>query len=172
VNKLARREYDYIKGNTALAPERKRKVQKPDKKYKQIQRRKKIQSKNTFLRNQRKNDRKYILTVAVVIFSLGVVTISGDSKVYNMQKKVTELNSQIKQIEQGNNDLQGKVWTFSSLNNIEKNAGKKLSMVAPKKDDTVKIDFSNNYFKDIKSTASENTTKETGVFSKLTDLIK
>ena len=38
---MARREYDYIKGSTALAPERKRRVQKPDKKYKQIQRRKK-----------------------------------------------------------------------------------------------------------------------------------
>ena len=88
---MARREYDYIKGNTALAPERKSKVRKPDKKYKQIQRRKKIQTRNTLLRNRRKNDRKYILTVAVVILSLGFMTISGDSKVYNMQKQSTDV---------------------------------------------------------------------------------
>ena len=68
---MAGREYDYIKGSTVSAPERKSEVRKPDKKYKQIQRRKNIKNRNTLLRNRRKNDRKYILTMAVVIFSFG-----------------------------------------------------------------------------------------------------
>jgi len=169
---MARREYDYIKGSTALAPERKRKVQKPDKKYKQIQRRKKLQSKNLLLRNKRRNDRKYIFTVAIIILSLGFITISSDSKVYNMQKSVTDLNTQIKQTEEANEALKVKLLKFSSLNNIEQNAGTKLSMIVPKKEETVKIDFSENYFKDLKSTVSENNTKETNLFSKLTNLIK
>lgn len=169
---MARREYDYIKGSTALAPERKRRVQKPDKKYKQIQRRKKLQSKNLLLRNKRKNDRKYIFTVAIIILSLGFITISSDSKVYNMQKSVTDLNTQIKQTEEANEALKVKLLKFSSLNNIEQNAGTKLSMIVPKKEETVKIDFSENYFKDLKSTSSENNTKETNLFSKLTNLIK
>lgn len=169
---MARREYDYIKGSTALAPERKRRVQKPDKKYKQIQRRKKLQSKNILLRNKRKNDRKYVLTVAIVIFSLGFVTISGDSKVYNMQKQVTDLSTQINQTEEANEALKVKVLKYSSLNNIEQNAGKKLSMAVPKKDETVKIDFSQNYFKDLKSTVSDTNTKETNLFFKLISLIK
>lgn len=169
---MARREYDYIKGSTALAPERKRRVQKPDKKYKQIQRRKKLQSKNNVLRNKRKNDRKYVLTIAVVILSLGFITISSDSKVYNMQKSVTDLNTQIKQTEEANEALKVKLIKFSALNNIEQNAGTKLSMIVPKKEETVKIDFSQNYFKDLKSTASENNTKETNLFSKLINLIK
>ena len=169
---MARREYDYIKGSTALAPERKRRVRKPDKKYKQIQRRKKLQSKNILLRNKKKNDRKYILTIAIVIFSLGFITISGDSKVYNMQKQVTDLNTQLKQTEEANEALKVKLLKYSSLNNIEQNAGKKLSMVIPKKDETVKIDFSQNYFKDLKSNVSDNDTKETNLFSKLISLIK
>lgn len=169
---MARREYDYIKGSTALAPERKRRVQKPDKKYKQIQRRKKLQSKNLLLKSKRKNDRKYIFTVAIIILSLGFITISSDSKVYNMQKSVTNLNAQIKQTEEANEALKVKLLKFSSLNNIEQNAGTKLSMIVPKKEETVKIDFSENYFKDLKSTVSENNTKETNLFSKLTNLIK
>lgn len=169
---MARREYDYIKGSTALAPERKRRVQKPDKKYKKIQRRKKLQSKNNLLRNKRKNDRKYVLTIAVVILSLGFITISGDSKVYSMQKQVTDINTQIKQTEEVNADLKLQISKSSSLNYIQQNAEKKLSMVAPKKDDTVKIDFSQNYFKDLKSTVSENNVKETNLFSKLINLIK
>lgn len=169
---MARREYDYIKGSTALAPERKRRVQKPDKKYKQIQIRKKLQNKNNLLRNNRKNDRKYILTIAIVILSLGFITISSDSKVYNMQKAVTDLNTQIKQTEEANEALKVKLIKFSALNNIEQNAGTKLSMIVPKKEETVKIDFSQNYFKDLNSTVSENNTKETNLFSKLINLIK
>lgn len=171
VNKVARREYDYIKGSTALAPERKKRVQKPDKKYRQVQRRKKLQSKNILLRNKRKSDRKYILTIAMVIFSLGFITISGDSKIYSMQKQVTDLSTQIKQTEEANEALKVKLLKYSSLNNIEQNAGSKLSMVVPKKDETMKIDFSQNYFKDSKSNASENN-KETNLFSQLLSLIK
>lgn len=169
---MARREYDYIKGNTALAPERKKGVRKPDKKYKQIQRRKKLQSKNILLRNKRKSDRKYVLTIAIVIFSLGFVTISGDSKVYNMQKQITDLNTQIKQTEEANEALKVKLLKYSSLSNIEQNASSKLSMVIPKKDETTKIDFSQNYFKDLKSNVSYNNKKEVNLFSKLLSLIK
>ena len=172
VNNMARREYNYIKGSTALAPERKKRVQKPDKKYKQIQRRKKLQSKNILLRNKRKSDRKYVLTVAMVIFSLGFITISGDSKVYNMQKQVTDLNTQIKQTEEANAALKVEMLKNSSLNKIEQNASSKLSMAVPKKDETMKIDFSQNYFKDLKSNVSDNNTKETNLFSKLLSLIK
>ena len=172
VNKMARREYDYIKGSTALAPERKKRVRKPDKKYKQIQRRKKLQSKNILLKNKRKSDRKYVLTVAMVIFSLGFITISGDSKVYNMQKQVTDLNTQIKQTEEANEAIKVKLLKYSSLNNIEQNASNKLSMVIPKKDETTKIDFSQNYFKDLKSNGSDNNTKESNLFSKLLSIIK
>lgn len=172
VNNMARREYDYIKGSTALAPERKKRVQKPDKKYKQIQRRKKLQSKNILLRNKRKSDRKYVLTVAMVIFSLGFITISGDSKVYSMQKQVTDLNTQIKQTEEVNADLKLRISKSSSLNYIEQKASNKLSMAVPKKDETMKIDFSQNYFKDLKSNVSDNNTKETNLFSRLLSLIK
>ncbi len=172
MNKLARREYDYIKGNTVLAPERKSGARKEEKRYTQAQKRKKIISKNILLKNRRRNDRKYMVTVAVVIFSLGLITIAGDNRVYTMEDKVSNLNSQINQAQEENEALKVKILKFSSLNNIEKNAQSKLSMSIPKKEDTVKVDFSQNYFKDLKPTSSESNTKKSSLFSKLISLIK
>lgn len=166
---MARREYDYIKGNTVLAPERKRRVRKPDKKFKQIKRRK---AKNALLKNRRKNDRKYIATVAVVIFALGVATIAGDNKVYSMQNGVTDLNTQIKQAQEENEALKVELLKFSSLNNIEKKAEGNLSMSVPKKGEVVEIDFSENYFNDLKTNDSAQNTKESNIFSKLKNLFK
>jgi len=172
VNKLAGREYDYIKGSTVSAPERKSGARKSDKKHKQIQRRKNINNRNTLLRNRRKNDRKYILTVAIVIFSLGFITISGDSKVYNMQRKISDISTQINQKQEENEALKVKLLKFSSLNNIQEKAGTKLAMFIPKKEETVKIDFSENYFKNLNSNISNDSTKETNLFSKFMNLIK
>lgn len=169
MNKLVRREYDYIKGNTALAPERKRKVLKPDKKYKKIKRR---ITKNALLKNRRKNDRKYMMTVAVIFFTLGVVTIAGDNRVYSMQKSVNDLNSQIKLAQEDNESLKVNLLKFSSLNSIEKKAEGNLSMSVPKKTEIVKIDFSQNYFSDLKSNSSDENTKESNIFSKLISLFK
>jgi hypothetical protein len=45
-------------------------------------------------------------------------------------------------------------------------------MFVPSKNDTVKIDFSQDYFKDLKPKNSESSTKEEGLFSKLIDFIK
>lgn len=172
MNKLVGREYDYIKGSTVSAPERKSRVSKPDKKYKQIQRRKNLKNRNTLLRKRRKNDRKYVLTVAVIIFGMGLVTISGDSKVYEMQRKTSNLSTQINQTQEENEALKVKLLKFSALNNIQEKAGTKLGMFIPKKEETVKIDFSKNYFENLKSNSSQNSTNETNLFSKLLNLIK
>ena len=171
MNKLAGREYDYIKGSTVSAPERKSGVRKLDKKYKKIQRRKNINNRNTLLRNRRKNDRKYVLTMVVIIFGLGFVTISGDGKVYDMQRKISNLSTQINQTQEDNEALKVKLLKYSALSNIQGKAETKLSMFIPNKKETVRIDFSQNYFENLKSNSSSNNTKET-LLSKVMNLIK
>lgn len=169
---MARREYDYIKGNTVLAPERKRKVvQKPDKTYRQIRRRK-LNNKQLLLKNRRKDDRKYLITVAGIIITLGFLTILGDSRVYNTERKLDNLNGQIKATTAENEALKVKILKFSSLSNIEQTAQNKLSMYIPSKNETVRVNFSENYFKDVKPKSSESSTKEEGLFSKLIHFIK
>ncbi|WP_180277943.1 cell division protein FtsL [Clostridium sp. LS] len=172
VNKLARREYDYIKGNTVLAPERKTRIRKPDKKQIQIKKRRKIANKNIVLKNRRKNDRKYLLTVAVMVIGLGLITIYEDNKVYSMQGKVSGLTNEIKQTQEDNEALEVQILKYSSLSNIQENAKNKLAMYVPNKDETVRIDFSQNYFKDLKPKETETSTKEKNLFSRLIGFIK
>lgn len=170
MNKLVVREYDYIKGSTVAKPSRKSRVQKPDKKYKELKRNKK--NKNRRIKNQKINDRKYILNVALIILSFGCITIFGDGKVYKMQKQVSDLNTEIKQTQEENEALKVKLLKFSSLSNIQENAETKLGMTIAGKENIVKIDFSDDYFKDIKIDNNTNKNETKSLFSRLIGLIK
>ncbi|MDO5518041.1 MAG: cell division protein FtsL [Clostridium sp.] len=166
---MQERQYGYIRGNTAVAPERKQRTGKNNKKKNSVLRKK---NKEKALIQSKINDRKYMFVVVAVIFTLGCITIAGDTKVYNMQREVTELSSTIKYMKEENEALKVKILKYSSLSNIEGNAGSKLGMYIPSSGDVVKIDFSENYFKDV--TADKNTVKNANktLFSKIADIFK
>lgn len=166
---MAEREYDYIKGNTVTAPQRKHRVRTPNKRNKQIQ---KKNHKKLLLKNKHENDQKYILLIVTLIFSIGLITIFGDSKVYNMQKQISDLNSQINQTNQENEALKVKLLKFSSLSNIQGKAGNQLAMYIPKKEETVNVDFSQNYFEDLKSKSSQDNAKKSDLFSNMMGLVR
>lgn len=148
VNKMPRGEYSYsVKGNTAVKPLKKTTIRKPKKSREQIRKEKK--NKKNLFKKQRQSDRKYMLTVVMFILGLGCITIAGDSKVYKMQKTVTTLENEISSINEENEALRVKILKYSSLSNIEENAGSSLGMHIPHGEDVVKIDFSDNYFKDV-----------------------
>ena len=146
---MPRGEYSYgVKGNTAVKPLKKTTIRKP-KKHNEITQKKKNDKKKLF-KKQRQSDRKYMLTVVGIVLSLGCITIAGDSKVYKMQKTVTTLENEISSTKEENEALRVEILKYSSLNNIEENAGNTLGMHVPHGEDVVKIDFSNDYFKDVK----------------------
>ncbi|SFC95833.1 hypothetical protein SAMN05421842_1157 [Clostridium uliginosum] len=145
---MAGREYDYIKGNTVVKPSRKSVVTKPKKKQSDLQRVKK--SKNKRVKNETIETRKSTLMISIVILSLGIFVIGGDAKVYNMQKKVTDVSTQISSAQETNEALKVKLLKFGSLENIKKNSEEKLSMIVPTKKDIAKIDFSENYFENVR----------------------
>ncbi|WP_294156633.1 cell division protein FtsL [uncultured Clostridium sp.] len=145
---MPRGEYSYgVKGNTAVKPLKKTTICKP-KKNSQIRRQKKNDKKNMF-RRERQSDRKYIFTVILFVLGLGCITIAGDGKVYKLQNNVTTLENQINSTKEENEALRVKILKYSSLDNIEENAGNSLGMYLPHSDDMVKIDFSDDYFKDV-----------------------
>ena len=100
-------------------------------------------------RRERQSDRKYIFTVILFVLGLGCITIAGDGKVYKLQNNVTTLENQINSTKEENEALRVKILKYSSLDNIEENAGNSLGMYLPHSDDVVKIDFSDDYFKDV-----------------------
>ncbi len=161
-------EYDYIKGSTATKPARKSNVQNPNREYKET--RKVKQDRKARLKIKKKNDRRYVLSVAGIILCFGCATILGDSKVYNMQKQVRQLNTEIKQMQEENEALKVKILKFSSLSNIQESAETELAMVMPENKDSIKVNFSDNYFENVKDEdKSEENQKEndSGIISKL-----
>ena len=146
---MSQKEYSYgVNGNTAVKPLKKTTIRKP-KKHSEIIKKKKDNKKKLF-KKQRQSDRKYILTVVMFILSIGCITIAGYSNVYKMQRAVTKLEDEINNTREENEALRVKILKYSSLNNIEETAGNSLGMYVPHDKDVIKIDFSNDYFKDVK----------------------
>ncbi|WP_460277356.1 FtsB/FtsL family cell division protein [Clostridium sp. CTA-5] len=170
MNNLVEREYDYIKGSTAVKPSRKSIVTTPRRSKYNLRKVKKNANKK--LKNQSIETRKNVLMTSVMIFCLGVMVITGDAKVYNIQQKVTEVDSQIKIAQETNEALKVKLLKFSSLQNIKNISESHLAMVVPNKSDIVKIDFSENYFANLENTNDEENKTKKGLFSKLKDAFK
>ena len=170
VNKMPRGEYSYgVNGNTAVKPLKKPSIRKPKK---QNENRKNKNNKKRLFQKQKQSDRKYMFTVIMIILGLGCVTIAGDSKVYKMQQQVTKLENQISNTNEENEALRVKILKYSSLSNIEENASNTLEMHVPHSSDIVKIDFSDNYFKDVETNSTTSKKDENSLWLHLLKIIK
>ena len=163
------KEYDYIKGNTAVNPRRQDNEQERIKREK-LERAKR--NRNKRLREEEIKTRKGILQVALIIVMLGFTTILRDSKVYEMQRDVTKINKEIKVINDENEAMRVDLLKVASLDNIKTNAEERLGMVAATKENMVEIDFSENYFEDLESDITNENNNQKGLFSRLMDALK
>ena len=163
------KEYDYIKGNTAVNPRRQDNEQERIKREK-LERAKR--NRNKRLREEEIKTRKGILQVALIIVMLGFTTILRDSKVYEMQREVIKINKEIKMINDENEALRVDLLKVASLDNIKTNAEERLGMVAATKENMVEIDFSENYFEDLESDITNENNNQKGLFSRLMDALK
>jgi cell division protein FtsL len=163
------KEFDYVRGNTAIKPQRKS-SEKDRKKYEELKRSKK--NRNKRLQEQQKNMRSAMLQIATAILIVGTVIISRDVKVYSIQNNISGIKSEIKNITAENEAIKVDLLKFSSLDNIKTNAEEKLGMVVATKDNLVEIDMSGDYFQELN--AQEEISKnneEKGLFSKMMDAL-
>jgi len=84
--------------------------------------------------------------------------ISRDTKVYNMQKELTSLNSKINTMIDENEALRIELLKVGSLDNIKVNAESKLGMSIATKDNTMQIEVPSSYFEEDNSAQDENKT--------------
>lgn len=143
VNKMGDREYNYIRGNTALSPERK--VKELDK-TREIQRK----SKQRKAYQQRKSLLISGLTVATIMFALGTTTLYLDSKIHDLQKQLLILEGDMKEEEDVNAAINVEMLKFASFDKIKSTAENELGMVYPSSKDTISIDMSKEYFSHLK----------------------
>ncbi|AOR23947.1 cell division protein FtsL [Clostridium taeniosporum] len=161
------KEYDYIKGSTAVNPSRKSTIRRPKKSKQNLRKVKK--NKSIKIKNEKVEARKSTLIISILIVSLGLMTIAGDTKVYSMQKNLGKINGKINNAQETNEALKVKLLKFGSLQNIQETSEKQLSMSMPTKDDIVKVDFSENYFANIEKNTATEINKKQGFLSKILD---
>lgn len=137
------REYNYIRGNTALSPERK---------VKELDKTRKIQRKNIQRKahQQRKSLLVSGLTVATIMFALGATTLYLDSKIHDLQKQLLILEGDMKEENDVNAAINVEMLKFASFDKIKSTAENELGMVYPSSKDTISIDMSKEYFSHLK----------------------
>ena len=150
------REYDYIRGNTALAPERK--VNTLDEK-----RNKKLKDRDKKAHEKRKYLLVSGLKIATIIFALGATTLCLDGKVHDLQKQLLILEGNMKEEEDVNAAINVDMLKFASFDKIKSTAENELGMVYPNSESTIRIDMSKEYFSHLKNEES----KKSGLLQKI-----
>ena len=138
------REYDYIRGNTALAPERK---------VKELDKIRDIQRKNIERKAHERKKNLLIsgLTIATIMFALGATTLYLDGKIHDLQKQLLILEGNMKEEEDVNAAINVEMLRFASFDKIKSTAENELGMVYPSSESTISIDMSKEYFSHLKT---------------------
>ena len=165
------KEFNYVKGNTAVKPERKYDDIKRDKRYKDLEKAKR--RRNKLAKEHKTKKKTAALQIALVIFVLGVGTIWRDTKVYSLQSQIGGLNDEIKTVNAENEALKVDLLKNSSLKNIEANAKNKLGMITPVDAEKVDVDLSKNYLEGAENNGVEEAgSNNNGLLSKIMDVLK
>lgn len=138
------REYDYIRGNTVLAPERKRKEQEKIK-----EKLKREQERRAHKRRQ-----KILLSsigAVALMFTLATTSLFLKSKVYGLQKELLILEQNLKEEQDVNAAINVEMLKFASFDKIKSTAEGELGMIYPNSESTITIDMSKEYFSHIKT---------------------
>ena len=134
----------YIKGSTALAPEKQQKEPARKEDY-EVLRKSQIERANRLKHKKNLNKRKVIKAIAV-LFLAGITLMFNEGRLYNKQQKITQINRQISELSKQNEDSRIQLIKLNSLANIKYTADNSLQMVMPERDKVVYVDFSKNNF--------------------------
>lgn len=168
MNKIMGREYDYIRGNTAVNPKRKYEEFNEDQKRKELERAEK--EKRRKLRELKDKKTKDIIHVALIICILGIATIMRDGKIYRGQEQLTNIKKDVRNVVASNEALRVDLLKFSSLDNIKATAGN-IGMVNPSSSKSITVDMSKDYFPELTEDVNNKKVNK-GLFSKLRDALK
>lgn len=144
---MVNKEYDYIRGTTALNPKRNYEEEKRRQERENIEKQRKEQQRKE--REAKKNVVKNILQVASITLVLGVLTIARDGKVYKLQNELSTVKDDVKLMTAENEALRVNLLKFASIGEI-KIAASEAGMKAPQKDDIITINIDKDFFANIR----------------------
>lgn len=162
------REYDYIRGNTAVNPNRKYKDFDHDQKKKDLE---KAELEKRRKLNKLKQERtKEVIQIALIICVLGVGSIMREGRVYKAQQQLSGVKSEMSNVLAANEALRVDLLKVSSLENV-KSTAEAMGMVNPKNKEAINVDMSKDYFPELKENKATKKQKNS-LFTKREDALK
>ena len=138
----------YVDGNLAKKPIKRKQIKKRSSV-------RKISRQEINKKAKIKQDRNFMFFLIVMITMGGLLTITIETKIYNMQNNLNSISKNIQLQREIQSDLHIKTMRYSSIKNIEDKASSELNMFIPKEEDIIKIDFSDNYFRNLNDKSSQ-----------------
>ncbi|MEQ8153530.1 MAG: hypothetical protein ABRQ25_01355 [Clostridiaceae bacterium] len=159
------REYDYIKGNNVVNPQRQLR-EETNQEYEKLKKAKK--QRQLIINNKKAKLRRGVTQIILMVLFLGMVTIYRDSQVYNIQKSISKINTEINAVSADNEALNLNILKASALGNVREAAETRLGMIAPKKEDVIKVNLSESNFN---IAAADANAGEAGVLAEIMDAL-
>ena len=153
-----------ISGNTVLAPQY---LPKEKDKYEELKKLRNENKKKQKLK-QIKSKKKVLRNIAIT-FILGVTLIGRYSMLYNVQRDLNRINTQISTVKVENENLKVELLKFSNIHYIEEKAISQLHMIRPDKDQVIYTDLSKNNFGKLTKEKVEN--KQQNLMEKFKNMI-
>ena len=120
------------------------------------------------INNKKAKLRRGVTQIILMVLFLGMVTIYRDSQVYNIQKSISKINTEINAVSADNEALNLNILKASALGNVREAAETRLGMVAPKKEDVIKVNLSESNFN---IAAADANAGEAGVLAEIMDAL-
>lgn len=95
---------------------------------------------------KQRQQKKNIMQIVALVFIFGIIIIGRNASIYSMQKQLTSINSEIKEVRNDNEALKIELLKVSSLENIKNYAENNLKMINPDKSTVIRHDISKNNF--------------------------
>ena len=112
-----------IRGNTVLAPN-----QVPDR-NREIEKQQIIKKKN--IKNRKIKEQAFVIRNIFIVFLVGLALIGRCCSIYNMQKQLNTIQSNISDLNKDNDNLKVELVKYNNVQYIEEVATNKLHMVTP-----------------------------------------
>lgn len=155
-----------INGNNALAPQKisykpskdneLRELEKQKREHIKINREKAIEKKIKILRN------------IIFSFAIGILVIYRYSVIYNIEKDIVDVKTQISAVNAENENLKIDLLKYNNIKELESKAVNELNMVPKSLSSVIYIDLEKNNFE---NTSDSNNLKSNGIINKIKKIL-
>ncbi len=158
---------NFTNGSSALAPKYKPHVPNVNEELEKLKKQKK--EKQRALAEAKVKRHARIIGMILISFSIGVLLIGRYAAVYNMQKNLTKIKTEIHNLSMENENLTVQLVKANNIQQIEEAAKTKLQMITPNKNNIIYMEATKDYF--AKNTNEEKKNKQEDLIARIKSIL-